>query len=341
MNDMISIIVPIFNAEQYLVECIDSLLQQSYKNIEILLIDDGSKDSSGLICDSYLYDERVKVYHNKNHGVGYTRNFGINKAKGEYILFVDSDDICDIDLVYKLYSNIYNNKADFALCGLYICNNSDYSYIKFDKYEVLNIVEYLENILSKIKIGQLCGAPYCKMFKSQIIKANNLKFIEGISYAEDFDFNMDYLLFVKKIVLIEDCLYKYRLNASNSLTQNNYRNFSKEKYWEQRLIAYKKFEKVFTYYNVLGKYEYYVYALLSEFVISSIKMTCKFHGNIEDILNHISSLINNDYVQNRVNYKYLKYSDKIRIWLIKRKRVKALYNLESFRYYVGRMLKKI
>ena len=117
-NPLISIIVPIYNVEQYLKRCVDSLIQQSYKNIEIILINDGSPDNSLAICREYeKTDSRVKVRSQENHGLAYTRNVGINNATGEFVMFVDSDDYIHKDMAKILLENLQREKADISSCG--------------------------------------------------------------------------------------------------------------------------------------------------------------------------------------------------------------------------------
>lgn len=104
-QELISIIVPVYNVERHLPKCLDSIINQAYKNIEIILIDDGSTDNSGVICDEYkLKDNRINVIHQANHGIGYTRNIGLQNANGKFIGFVDSDDFIDENMFLRLYN---------------------------------------------------------------------------------------------------------------------------------------------------------------------------------------------------------------------------------------------
>lgn len=126
MSELISIIVPVFNAEKYLNKCIQSILGQTYSNIELLLIDDGSTDSSGAICDKYVsQDSRVKVFHNPNEGVSAARNCGLDKAKGEWIAFVDADDWIDADMYEQMYNAAVQNQTDLVSCDL-LMEHKDY-----------------------------------------------------------------------------------------------------------------------------------------------------------------------------------------------------------------------
>ncbi|VEG71540.1 hyaluronan synthase [[Pasteurella] aerogenes] len=118
--DLISIVIPVYNVKDYLEKCFESVINQTYKNIEVILVNDGSTDGSGELCDDLaLKDPRVVVYHKENGGLSSARNLGIDKAKGNYIGFIDSDDYIDLDMYDLLYRNIKNDNADIAMCGLY------------------------------------------------------------------------------------------------------------------------------------------------------------------------------------------------------------------------------
>ncbi|CCK83183.1 Protein of unknown function [Lactobacillus equicursoris 66c] len=114
--ERISVIVPVYNVQKYLDRCVDSIVKQTYPNLEIILVDDGSKDNSGTMCDGYT-DSRIKVIHKANAGLGMARNSGIEMATGQYIMFVDSDDYIDLDMIEKLYSDLIKAKADTAIGG--------------------------------------------------------------------------------------------------------------------------------------------------------------------------------------------------------------------------------
>lgn len=122
MNDLISVIIPVYNVEKYLFACVDSVLRQTYRNIEIILVDDGSTDQSGLMCDELkMKDSRIRVLHKKNGGLSDARNYGLDKANGRYVVFVDSDDVVSNRLVEYLYSLIINNHCDIGICDPVHC----------------------------------------------------------------------------------------------------------------------------------------------------------------------------------------------------------------------------
>ena len=148
MNIVISIIIPVYNVEKWLNKCIDSILVQSYKNFEIILVNDGSTDKSGDICDKYSKeDNRIKVFHNKNKGLSYSRNFGVKNSNGKYVMFVDSDDfISDINIIDKFINILEKDKSDFIYT----------SYCRFNDENEEEITEILpidiNNILSIQKV---------------------------------------------------------------------------------------------------------------------------------------------------------------------------------------------
>lgn len=147
-EDLISIIVPVYNVEKYLEECVDSIINQTYKNLEIILVDDGSTDNSGKICDEYKEkDNRIVVIHKKNGGLSSARNEGMKYAKGAYLQFVDSDDYMDNDMVEMLYNMIITESADISMCSHYILKNGNiYSDATNGKY-VFSNEEALEELL--------------------------------------------------------------------------------------------------------------------------------------------------------------------------------------------------
>ena len=123
--DKISVIIPVYNVEKFLRECLDSVINQTYKDLEIILIDDGSQDNSGAICDEYaLKDQRIKVFHKENGGVASTRTFGLREMSGKYFSFVDSDDVVDCDYIKILKENLEKSSAKISVCSYLDFENS-------------------------------------------------------------------------------------------------------------------------------------------------------------------------------------------------------------------------
>ncbi len=214
---LISVIVPVYNVEKYLERCIKSILNQSFDNIELILVNDGSKDSSLEICNRYKdNDNRVTVIHKENAGVSSARNTGLDCCKGQYIGFVDSDDWIDSDMYEVLFGAINEYDADIAMC----------SYREVDEYEdvvvseyfvdslhVFNRFEALKSLLLLNKNYSIPIAPWNKLYKRELL--DNIRFVEGKIY-EDIVFTAEVLFRVNKCVCTNHIKYNYLVNRSGS-----------------------------------------------------------------------------------------------------------------------------
>lgn len=230
-DEKISVIVPVYNVEKYLNECIESIIKQTYKNLQIILIDDGSTDNSGTICRNFANkDNRIEVYHLKQAGVSAARNYGIDCVKGEFIFFVDSDDILNENIIRNLYNNI--NECDIAYCHSWIF--SDFNEIKainynskFDSREV-TASEFIESMFRDCKTGKMNneyrGHVWDKLFRTEIIKENNIKFDEEIYFNEDRMFIFDYLLNCKKVKILNWIGYYYRIRKDSAMNDKKLTN---------------------------------------------------------------------------------------------------------------------
>lgn len=222
MNNLISIIVPIYKVEKYLNRCIDSIINQTYKNIEIILIDDGSPDNCGVICDEYARkDIRIKVIHKKNGGLSEARNYGIEASIGEYIIFVDSDDYISNNMCELLLKNALKNNADIVSCN--------FKEIYFNNIEKINrqsqkqknsIVSNIEAIYRYfIKNDLDMNVVWNKIYKRHLFFGKNrLRFPVGKLHEDDFIVYKFYY-YANKIVIISDVLYYY-FKHENSITGN-------------------------------------------------------------------------------------------------------------------------
>ena len=203
---MISIIIPVYNVEQYLNRCIQSILNQTYKQIEVILVDDGSTDRSGEICDSFLSDKRFKIIHQDNQGVSSARNKGLVASTGEYILFVDADDWLDQEMLAKLLAGI--GESDLAMCFNYVANETetgDYELIDYwmhDKKEPYKVENLYYEILNK------SATLWNKLIKREAIE--DLFFHTDMTYGEDSVFLAECLGNVKSAVVVPECLYYYQ-----------------------------------------------------------------------------------------------------------------------------------
>ena len=233
-NFKVSVIVPIYNVEKYIAECIESIIKQDYRNLEIILVDDGSPDKSGEICDFYKNkDERIIVIHKENAGVSAARNSGLDAATGDYVCFVDGDDYLEEDYVSYLLKQIVDNGTKISLSkGIYDTftpknNNADFIKVVSGEQAAIDILTY------KIHIGV-----YCKMFELKFLNDNNIRFKENIRMGEGFNFNTYAFQKADKVSMGWKQIYFYRRNNIDSATTN----FNRAR-WENGFFAIDQIEK--------------------------------------------------------------------------------------------------
>lgn len=226
MSD-ISIIIPVYNVEKYLANCINSIFTQTYKEWELILVNDGSTDNSGIICDEYASkDSRVKVIHKVNGGVSSARNAGINASDFNLIYFVDSDDFIEPPTLEEIINKYKATNADLVVHGLVDDNLIDKSIRKIS-YSTFNESDYAEIIETTDRYGLLKG-PVCKLFRREIILANKVCFDSSISYGEDTKFTFEYLQYCSSIAFVPKHFYHYCNWGIASLTRKRY-NYQ---FWE-------------------------------------------------------------------------------------------------------------
>lgn len=240
MSALISIIVPVYNVEKYLRQCLDSLLKQTYKNIEVVMIDDGSKDSSGQICDEYANKhENFCVIHKKNAGLGMARNTGLEYVHGEYITFLDSDDYLESSCIELLYRNLLKNNVDMCKGGFKRVVDSGLIVSKREYKNELYKGDSARSRLLPRMIGSspsrhdsvemcVCGVIY----KTALIKKYDLKFpSERELISEDLVFNIDYMQYANGACTIDNVGYNYRINLKSLSTSYRPDRFEASKYF--------------------------------------------------------------------------------------------------------------
>ena len=261
MNELVTIVVPIYNVEKYLKKCIESILNQTYKNLEIILVDDGSTDKCGKICDEYsLKDSRIKIIHKKNGGLSEARNYGIENANGNYITFIDSDDYLDGEFIENILKIALETKADLVISGLKnvyekqkdVCADNNKYYAKLSKeetyYKVLtqkdidvtaNAKLYKKEIFETIRypVGELYED--IKIIDKIIEKANTIVYTKykGYFYLQRTGSIMYSAISKEKFVLIE--------------TMENLLMFIEKKYPKIKNAAVRRY--VYCNYHILGR----------------------------------------------------------------------------------------
>lgn len=251
INDLVSVVVPVYNVQEHLRECLDSLVRQSYSNIEIIIVNDGSTDQSEVICHSFVEkDDRIKYLFQENRGLSAARNTGIYNASGKYICFIDSDDYIHEDYIKKLYGILISNEADMSMCG-YIREGKFATEFDDEKCEVVEGKTMMRHFYSYdvLLMNIVCN----KLYRIDLFQ--NEKFPEGMLY-EDFALNARIMYSCKKIAVCNDKLYFYRRNE-NGITMSHFsvHKLDALKQIENRLVFFYKVGEKSVYNRFLQEYE--------------------------------------------------------------------------------------
>lgn len=214
-NPQISVVIPVYNVEKYLERCVKSVTQQTFTDLEIILVDDGSTDSSGVMCDKFAEeDDRIRVIHKENGGLSDARNTGIEAARGNYIGFVDSDDYIDLDMYEYLYTIISKEDADVAMCELYHCYaGKEIHTHPADYYQVVDRIEAIRCVLDS-QITSVTAVN--KLYRCEVL--DNLRFRVGKT-AEDAFIMVDLLAKTKRVVITNAQKYYYFHRAGSITTK--------------------------------------------------------------------------------------------------------------------------
>lgn len=272
---MISVIVPVYNVKDYLVDCLDSILNQSYKDLEIILVDDGSTDGSDAICDAYEdKDERIRVIHQENRSLSVARNVGMSVAKGEYIAFVDSDDALELDMYEKLHSAITASNADIAICGFH-----QFSEDRIDYYQTTNALN--REIDGKI-LESVCFFQYIDTFRfmvwNKLYRTDALRGIEFIPRQIHQDIHFQNLVMQgnNKICYLNEGLYKYRVNRQGSTNTKKFKT--------TRLGFIEEFASILEYLNSENRMEAYdaFWRYAFRYYFNESRLACELNAAAED-----------------------------------------------------------
>lgn len=276
MFEKVSVIVPIYKVEKYIKECIESIINQSYKNLEIILIDDGTPDNCGIICDDYsIIDKRIRVIHKKNGGLSSARNAGLDIATGGYILFVDSDDTISTNMIFEMVEVSQKYNADIVCCDFGInslkkCTDSEQKIYAMSKEQaIINLFD---------EVGYKFYA-WNKLYKSEILK--NIRFPEGRIYE---DIKTIYLAFkqANNIVYLKKELYAYRIRQ-DSITNSEFSNKIYDLVHSINFVINDIQKEKSLYKNTISGYiRYYCYFINNALINNS---------NIKEELNYIRKII--------------------------------------------------
>lgn len=225
----ISVIVPVYNAEKWLRRCVDSILAQTFTDFEVLLIDDGSTDGSGAICDEYaIQDQRVRVFHKPNGGVSSARNLGLDSAQGEWMTFADSDDYIESNMLVRMIKKINDEQADIVIAD----------YFETSKDRDIKVSQNLqslksEDLISGLLQGHIIGSTCNKLFSKRLFTDNDIHFPKDIDYCEDLIAIVQILLHNPKVVVLSGAFYHYDTSTTDSIT----RKYTSKLYEHQKRAA--------------------------------------------------------------------------------------------------------
>lgn len=339
----VSIVIPIYNVERYIHRCIESIRNQTLKDIEIILVDDESPDNCPKICDEYAsIDNRIKVIHKKNEGLGMARNSGLDIATGEYVAFVDSDDFVDITMYETLYKHASEKNLDVCYSGIqkYYNNGITIPFKEFSEKHHFNSPKEIDWFLF-IMFGknkeQSFEMSACRSIYSRILIENhNIRFVsERTAASEDLIFHIDFLTKSQSVYVIPDYFYNYYCNT-NSITTT----YSEEKY--NRLIKLLELskEKLTHYFKEEDKYlPYYYCGVLRIFKVilkfESLEKT-PFKLKVKTLKEHLSNSLFQEMVNHKEFYQKVYFYDKILCLLYKHKLYNIMMCIQSFRYIINK-----
>lgn len=241
---MVSIIVPVFNIERYLPKCVESILDQTYKDFEVILVDDGSTDTSGQICDEYAAkDKRIKVIHKDNGGLTSARNAGLCNASGTYIMHVDGDDWIEPDMLTLLVNSAESNDADIVIGDFRMVSgkcNTAYSSDDWGDGKEFSLNKYIASVWT---------TAWGSIVKRSVYEKNNISSPTQITYCEDFHLMVRLCYFADKIVHVNIPLYNYRQRASSVMHNLNKRTELDEQWAYQDIMRFFKEQNVYPDYK--------------------------------------------------------------------------------------------
>lgn len=338
--DVISIVVPIYNMEKYLERCLNSIMQQIYTNIEIILVNDGSNDNSLLICKEYQKkDARIKIIDKQNEGVSVARNIGIESATGKYIGFVDPDDWIEPEMYESMHNTITGNNSNIVFC-----NYSKDSKISSSprllktKKDVLYKPDIIDEFISNMigiedilpKYYNIMGCIWRCLYRRDFIERYNLKFIPGITIMEDLIFTVEALINCDKICIDRGVWYHYMQNKTSSL------HTYIENMWADQIIVHETLEKLLI---SAGLVDYLQHRLDSRYIAMAAcsvgNELYRSSANIKEKMDEVKVIINDKKLKEALerakkykfdNIKNLKNKDEITKEAKEAKIIKSLIN---------------
>lgn len=302
--ETISIIVPIYNVEKYLERCIESLIAQTYNHIEIILVNDGSKDNSLEICREYeARDSRIIVIDKENEGVAIARNTGIDKAKGEYVAFIDPDDWAEPEMYESLLKQIKKWQSPVCLCNFYkdTKRRSQPKYFEFEE-EVLKGEEIQEQLINNMigmpdllpKYVYVMGSVWRGLYSRAFLNEHHLRFVPKLTIMEDLVFMVQVLLKCHKVAIDQGVWYHYVQHANSALHSYN------GQLWEDQLVVYELLEESMSEANLEEEMRNRLDIRYIGMVLTAIKNEtyARKEGDFKDTISNIKEIFNDETLKN-------------------------------------------
>ena len=328
-NLKISVIIPVYNSEKYIAKCLDSILCQTYKNFEVICVNDGSFDSSLSILENYKdKDGRIKIISQNNGGPSKARNTGVNNAKGKYIAFIDADDYIDRDYLNNL---IYDLKdVDMSVCNYVELNNTGKHNVEIFKFLKYGTTENNLNIINEVISGP-GGLVWGKLFSKDIIDKNNIIFNEEFKMCEDLLFVTEFIVKATRIKKINKSLYIHNKCNENSITAN----YNSEMFFYQLKIQ-KQIKSILSSTKYKNRdIESVLSMRIKDILIYSIYKEVKskrgFNLKISNIKRYILS---NEIVKEKIKFECKGPIDRMLVEAINKERVLTIYILTILREFI-------
>ncbi len=341
MESIVSVIVPVYNTASYLEECIQSLICQTYKHLQIILIDDGSTDNSSELCDKLAQENgNIKVIHKENQGLGMARNSGLEVALGEFVCFLDSDDTLELDTVEECVKQLTHKHADACYYGrktqgqdgVYRANLDIPTQLVFEGRQICQeyIKTYFGRLPSEVQNNYIQQSACCAMYRRNIIEENQLRFVSERQYlSEDTFFNLDFCEKSSRILIIPKNFYNYRYNAGSLTKKHNPNKLNQLNGFVELLEEY---SARFTMLSSIEKRVYFTfYIYLRHIFETEMKMRSDI-GNLTT-LRRIREIYSNKNIMDRIKYIPTQLLDKKRkaiVFCMQHKLVLPLYFYYGF-----------
>lgn len=282
---LISIIVPVYNSEKYIVQCVQSILNQTFQDFELILVDDGSTDRSQVLLSSLLssFPQKISYFFKKNEGVSSARNYGLRQARGKYVSFIDSDDYICEDFLQRLVTAAEEDDIDLVMSGISFFDKETNIIERKQLPEQKNLCKNSKDWF-EIASMDLITSPVSKLYKTSLLKKSGLFFDESKSLGEDRDFNVKYLSLINNAVSISSSSYMYRRDVANSLT----RKYHKERFFDD-IDYWNKLKNLLEQKSSLEDSKDYLAKRLFWFIIDDLLEKWKKEGFIKMIESFLQS----------------------------------------------------